>query len=161
MSEICIYIKMPSYLRQWLIHRHGGSEPVQLVRGSAESDFLKKSTTKLPSGVIQLPQQDDELAICIPYYKSHDPRTYNYLSPHGKHHLLEMLKNDFKVDLWEYLHDIDRCGSELNSLIYQFMELNGIKEDGTSSDTIKKIYQRKKNSYKTALNRKMKKKIPT
>ena len=69
-----------------------------------------------------------------------------------------MLKNDFKVDLWEYLHDIDRCGSELNSLIYQFMELNGIKEDGTSSDTIKKIYQRKKNSYKTALNRKMKKK---
>ena len=41
MSEICIYIKMPSYLRQWLIHRHGGSEPVQLVRGSAESDFLK------------------------------------------------------------------------------------------------------------------------
>jgi hypothetical protein len=88
-------------------------------------------------------------------------RTYNYLSPHGKHHLLEMLKNDFKVDLWEYLHDIDRCGSELNSLIYQFMELNGIKEDGTSSDTIKKIYQRKKNSYKTALNRKMKKKIPT
>lgn len=161
MSEICIYIKMPSYLRQWLIHRHGGSEPVQLVRGSAESDFLKKSTTKLPDGFLPPRKQEDELAICIPYYKSHDPRTYNYLSPNGKNLLLEMLKNDFKVDLWEYLHDIDRCGSELNGLIYQFMELNGIKEDGTSSDTIKKIYQRKKNSYKTALNRKSKKKIPT
>ena len=35
------------------------------------------------------------------------------------------------------------------------------KEDGTSSDTIKKIYQRKRNSYKTALNRKKKKNIPT
>ena len=56
---------MPSYLRQWLIHRHGGNEPVELVRGSAESDFLKKSTTKFPNGVVQLPQQEGELANCI------------------------------------------------------------------------------------------------
>ena len=74
MSQICIYLKMPSYLRQWLIHRHGGSE---------------------------------------------------------------LMKNDFKVDLWEYQHDIVRCGSELNGLIYQFMELRGIKEDGTSSEPVK------------------------
>ena len=25
MSEYCIYLKMPSYLRQWFIHRHGGN----------------------------------------------------------------------------------------------------------------------------------------
>ena len=154
MSEICIYVKMPSYLRQWLIHRHGGCEPIQLVRGSAESDFLKKSTTKLPAGFLPPRQQEDELAIYIPYYKKHDPRTYNYLSPHGKHHLLDMLKNDFKVDLWEYLHDIDRCGSELNSLIYQFMELNGIKEDGTCWDAIAKIYQRLRKNYLTNISKK-------
>ena len=38
MSEICIYVKMPSYLRQWLVHRHGGCEPIQLVRGSTRTD---------------------------------------------------------------------------------------------------------------------------
>ncbi|WP_155993460.1 hypothetical protein [Prevotella sp. P6B1] len=145
---------MPTYLRQWLIHRHGGCEPISLVRGSAESDFLKKSTVKLPDGIIPPTQQEGEVAIAIPYYKSHDPRTYNYLSDIGKNCLLQMLKNDFKVDLWEYLHDIDRCGSELNALIYQFMELRGIKEDGTTSDSIKKIYQRKKNCFRTIQKRK-------
>lgn len=39
MSEICIYVKMPSYLRQWLIHRHGGCEPIQLVRGSTQEQM--------------------------------------------------------------------------------------------------------------------------
>ena len=161
MSQICIYLKMPSYLRQWLIHRHGGSEPISLVRGSAESDFLKKSTIKLPDGVMPPRQQEGELAISIPHYKCHDPRTYNYLSKNGKSCLLEMLKNDFKVDLWDYLHDIDRYGCELNGLVYQFMELRGIKEDGTNSDTIKKIYQRMKNSYRTSQARKMKKNVPS
>ena len=161
MSQICIYLKMPSYLRQWLIHRHGGCEPVQLVRGSAESDFLKKSTIKIPEGIMPPRQQEGEIAICIPHYKCHDPRTYNYLSANGKSCLLEMLKNDFRVDLWDYLHDIERYGNELNGLIYQYMELRGIKEDGTCSDTIKKIYQRMKNSYRTIQARKSKKNSPT
>ena len=65
MSQICIYVKMPSYLRQWLIHRHGGCEPIQLVRGSAESDFLKKSTTKLPDGALPPRQQEG-------FYKSNE-----------------------------------------------------------------------------------------
>jgi hypothetical protein len=41
------------------------------------------------------------------------------------------------------------------------MELRGIKEDGTNSDTIKKIYQRMKNSYRTSQARKMKKNVPS
>ena len=34
---------MPSYLRQWFIHQHGGSEPVKLNRFSPESDLLSRT----------------------------------------------------------------------------------------------------------------------
>ena len=43
MSEYCVYLKMPSYLRQWFIHQHGGSEPVKLNRFSPESDLLSRT----------------------------------------------------------------------------------------------------------------------
>ena len=157
MSEYCIYLKMPSYLRQWFVHRHGGSEPVQLVRGSAESDLLRKSTIPMPNGILPPRQQEDEVAISIPYFKSHDPRTYNYLTKQGKEALLDIIKNDFMVDMWDYLHDFDKYGRELKSLILLFMELRGIKETGSCWDSIAKIYQRKRNSYKTCQKRKMKK----
>ena len=51
MSEYCVYLKMPSYLRQWFIHRHGGSNPVNLIRGSIESKLLQRATVPLPAGV--------------------------------------------------------------------------------------------------------------
>ena len=44
MSDFCVYLKMPSYLRQWFIHRHGGSHPVELIRDSIESKLLQRAT---------------------------------------------------------------------------------------------------------------------
>ena len=48
MSDYCIYLKLPSYLRQWFIHRHSGEEPVNLRRGSIESKMLQRATVPLP-----------------------------------------------------------------------------------------------------------------
>ena len=157
MSDICVNLAMPSYLRQWFINRHGGCEPVKLVRGSAESELLRMYTVRQPDGAVILPKQEGEVAICIPSYKNHDPRTYNYLTKLGKEALLDIIKNDFRVDMWDYLHDFDKYGRELKSLILLYMELRGIKETGSCWDRIAKIYQRKRNSYKTSEKRKMKK----
>ena len=70
MSEYCVYLKMPSYLRQWFIHRHGGNEPVSLIRGSIESKLLQRATIPQPSGVLPARQQEDEAAICLPIWAS-------------------------------------------------------------------------------------------
>ena len=51
MSEYCVYLKMPSYLRQWFIHRHGGNNPVNLIRGSIESKLLQRATIPMPHGI--------------------------------------------------------------------------------------------------------------
>ena len=40
MSDYHIYLKMPSYLRQWFVHRHSGSEPVRLHNGCIESKLI-------------------------------------------------------------------------------------------------------------------------
>ena len=92
MSNYCIYLKMPSYLRQWFIHRHGGSDPVQLIRGSIESKLLQRATVKMPDGVMPPRQQEGEVAINIPYSKSHDPRIYNYITETGKRALIQRIK---------------------------------------------------------------------
>ena len=154
MSEYCVYLKMPSYLRQWFIHRHGGGNPVQLIRGSIESKLLQRATIKMPQGVMPPRQQEGEVAINIPYNKKHDPRFYNYITETGKNALISRIKEDFDIDVWEYLHDFGKVGAQQKDLIYLFMEQRGIKEDGTCWDAIAKIYQRLRKNYLTNISKK-------
>ena len=159
MSEYCVYLKMPSYLRQWFIHRHGGNNPVQLIQGSIESKVLQRATVKLPENILPPRLQEGEVAIKLPYSKAHDPRTYNYLTAAGKSSMLVMIKSDFDIDLWNFLHDLGKLTRiQQKELIHLFMEQRGIKEDGTCFDAIAKIYQRLRNIYKTDENRKNRRK---
>ena len=154
MSDYCVYLKMPSYLRQWFIHRHGGGNPVQLIRGSIESKLLQRATIKMPQGVMPPRQQEGEVAINIPYNKKHDPRYYNYITETGKNALIARIKEDFDIDVWDYLHDFGKVGAQQKDLIYLFMEQRGIKEDGTCWDAIAKIYQRLRKNYLTNISKK-------
>jgi len=149
MSDYCIYLKMPSYLRQWFIHRHGGGEPVKLIRGSIESKMLKRATVPLPPDTAPLRKQEGEVAVSIPYYKSHDPRVYNHITETGKRAMVERIKDDFDLDVWDYLHDFGKIGRQQKELIYLFMEQRGIREDGSCWDAIAKIYQRLRHIYLT------------
>ena len=98
MSDYHIYIKMPSYLRQWFVHRHSGTEPVRLRNGSIESKLIKLAVVKPPVSAVPTRQREDEVAICIPYSKTRDPRIYNHITDTGKRALLENVKNSFDVD---------------------------------------------------------------
>lgn len=154
MSEYCVYLKMPSYLRQWFIHRHGGNTPVTLLRGSIESKLLQRATVPLPDGMLPPRQQEGEIAVCIPYSKTHDPRTYNFITETGKRALVSCIKDDFDIDVWEYLHDFGSVGCQQKDLINLFMEQRGIREDGSCWDSIAKIYQRLRKNYLTNISRK-------
>ena len=82
---------MPSYLRQWFIHRHGGNDPVTLRRGSIESKLLQRVTVQLPKGSLPDRKQEGDVAIQIPYSKSHDPRYYNHITETGKRAMLDRI----------------------------------------------------------------------
>lgn len=149
MSDYHIYIKMPSYLRQWFIHRHSGTDPVRLRNGSIESKLIVNAVVKPPESSFPHLKQPDEVAVCIPYSKHHDPRIYNYLTDTGKRALLGIIKNAFDVDCWTFLHDFGKIGKQQKDLIYLFMEQRGILEDGSCWDSIAKIYQRLRKNYLT------------
>ena len=149
MSDFCVYVKLPSYLRQWFIHRHSGDVPVTLRRGSIESKLLQRATVIRPDGLLPERQQEGELAVCIPYSKSHDPRTYNHLTATGKRVLISRIKDDFDLDVWDFLHDFGKIGQQQKDLIYLFMEQRGIREDGSCWDSIAKVYQRLRKNYLT------------
>ena len=121
MSDYHIYIKMPSYLRQWFVHRHSGTEPVRLRNGSIESKLIKLAVVKPPVSAIPTRQREDEVAICIPYSKTRDPRIYNHITDTGKRALLENVKNSFDVDCWTFLHDFGRIGKQQKDLIPDFV----------------------------------------
>lgn len=70
------------YLKQWFINEHGGNDPVNLVRGSAESNILKLFLKKRPDDVRPELPAPDALAIFAPSFKKQDPRVFNYL-PHS------------------------------------------------------------------------------
>lgn len=140
---------MPSYLRQWFIHRHSGTDPVRLKNGSIESKIIKLAVVKPPESAIPQPKKEDEVAICIPYSKFHDPRIYNHITETGKNALIANVKNSFDVDCWTFLHDFGKIGKQQKDLIYLFMEQRGIMEDGTCWDSIAKTYQRLRKNYLT------------
>ena len=154
MSEFCVYLKMPSYLRQWFIHLPGGNEPVVLRRGSIESKLLQRATVLQPSTALPAKKQEGEVAVCIPYSKSHDPRYYNHITETGKKAMVDLIKNNFDMDLWLYLHDFGKICQQQKNIIYLFMEQRGILEDGTCWDSIAKIYQRQRNIYLTKIRQK-------
>ena len=63
--------------------------------------------------------------------------------------MIARIKEDFDLDVWDYLHDFGKIGQQQKDLIYLFMEQRGIHEDGTCWDAIAKIYQRLRNIYLT------------
>ena len=144
---------MPSYLGQWLVHRHGGSPVVSLIRGSVESKLLQRVTVPLPPGQAPAKKEEGDVTIVIPWSKYHDPRTYNHVTETGKRCLIQMFKNSFDIELWEFLHDFGVVGKKQKDLIYLFMEQHDILEDGTCWDAIAKIYQRMRNIYLTKTRR--------
>ena len=79
MSQFLLYFKFEPYLAQWFIHEMGGTSPVELPRGSVESDILQLFLNKQPEDMPDEKREDANLVIAIPTFKHKDPRTYNYL----------------------------------------------------------------------------------
>lgn len=88
MSDYLVYIKMPSYLRQWFVHRHSGSEPVVLRQGSIESKLIKLAQSRQPDDFFPPLQRRTRwlFAFLTPRHATHVPTTISL--PRAKRHCL-------------------------------------------------------------------------
>ena len=147
MSEICIYVKLPTYLKQWFVNVYSG-EPVHLERGSAETVILRQNLAKWPEGTLPEKQKEDEVAICIPTFKSGpDPRYYNYLPPRAMNLLATTIRNNFLIQFNVEMSTFVRRGGEQQDAVYAYMERHGIEQNETNYLALAKIFARSRFAY--------------
>ena len=141
MSQYYVYIHLEKYLAEWLLHQFGQNGQIRFPRGSAENDILEYSLTTQPADIPVPLKSPDSLAIEIPYFKTKDPRYYNFLPPRAKKALERTIYIRFRIELWNELHTFDSLSHNLSDLIWTFMEKH------ESWETIRQMYFRMRKTY--------------
>ena len=122
MDPIFIYIHLDEYLAQWFINDQGGKYPVELKRGSVESNILESFLAKQPEDIpLQTEANNpDAVKIAIPFFKSKDVYYFNYLPKRAEELLVATIRNRFDVELWTTLHKFTSIINRQDELIYAF-----------------------------------------
>lgn len=154
MSDICIYLDVEPYLKQWFINDMGNEHPISLIRNSAESDIIRRWLTVLPPEKSLPVGNTDMLAIYLPKFNELDAEQNYYLPIAALKLLKQCIRNRFVIELWRDLNDFGFIGFQKQDVIYAWMEQHGIDDTETNFNAIQKIYQRKRNTYKKLKNRK-------
>lgn len=151
MSQFTFFIKLPPYLGDWYRNRCGGTDPIKPIKGSQVSDIIKRFVALQPKDTLpQLYPKEGEVAIEIPENRIKPAEFYNHMPPRAKEAVLETIRLEFTIELWEDINSFKNLGKQRDKLIYAWMEEHGIKDTETNYLAIAKIYQRKRD---TARNR--------
>ncbi len=144
MNKISIYLKTDDYLAEWINHTFGN--PVQLIHGSPEMRVLNELVSKRPKfNVYDIPKEESNVTIPIPYFKGKNPETYNYLYKSGRKALEESFRTLFIKNLMEEVGALENHNVKISTLIYAYMEKHGIDEKHW--DTVSQIYYRTRKKY--------------
>lgn len=147
MSDYCINLELPTYLRQWIIHENGGEQPVVFPRLSTENKILEMCLTKTPFFALPDWPTENSVAISIPFFRIKHPKTYHYLPRKAREDLASCIRNRFIIQLWKDLHRHGNIGKRKDNLIYDWMTENGIEHTEKNWNAIAKIYQRQHRNY--------------
>ena len=144
MSNIVFYLKLETYLRQWLTH-HLGS-PVAFPPQSNENAIIRRFLTRRPAGVPPELATEGLTAICIPDSKAKPPIQFNHLGEKAKRAVREAIEDLFRINMWNELNDlIERRHLGINATVEAWCEMHGIDE--RYSDTIRQKYYRMRDAY--------------
>ena len=149
--QYTVFIHLEQYLAQWLIHQSGGQQPVKFRKGSVENALLIVLLGKPPKNQNWTPQlkaEPGQVEIVLPYNDLKNIRYNYYLSRKGEFLLHEIIRNRFKVQLWKDLHTVGNVIKRNDEIISKWMEEHGIENCDKNWNTIAKILQRTKKTYK-------------
>ena len=147
MSEEIVYVKLDSYLAQWLVHEHGGT-PVVFPKNSYENDVLEVSLSTKPKDAVDDEPGEGKVPIAVPYFKNKNVRFNNYLPKSGQIAMQKSIRQRFVMALWQDLHKFGNIGKQRQELIYAWMEAHEIELTESNWNTIAKIYQRRQDVYR-------------
>lgn len=143
MSNYCIYLKVPTYLDQWL--RHDFWNPltarVEFERGSNTHAILSRFLRKEPAGYVR-PDNAGLLPVEVPTFKGMNPDQHNYLVFEGQKALVSAIKRNFKALLDKELSVFYSQDVVITDIIYAFMAKHGIDNTERNWETIRQMFKR-------------------
>lgn len=148
MSQFLFYLPLPPFLAQWYIHKNGGVVPVKINRNSSENGVLRHFLSTPPEDYVPSVPPAGQLAVEIPSYPAKDPRTYNYVPPYGVNAIVEILREDFDLQLHEFYVGVYLRGGRLDCLLEAWMLHHGIEFNDANFNSVKKRLDRMRNAIK-------------
>lgn len=138
MKDITTSIRVPLYLRQWLLTRFGS--PVRFPPRSAENALLRTLLSR-PPAVRELDETKGELIrIVLPDRRLRKPEHYHYLSRRARATFISHIDDLFRLQLWRDMTPALLGQVGLCKALECWCRTNGISVDGFDA-VCKKFYR--------------------
>ena len=147
-----IYLTLPKYLKEWCLHDWADAQGViRFPRGSAENDVLEMMLDKIPEdGTPQL-QEEGQVAIAVPDFKSKPAPYWCMLSEDAREVLKHVIMVRFRVQLWNDLYKVEKLSLPITDSIYDWMTRHGIEHEEKSWEAIRQMFFRQRKAYREGL----------
>lgn len=143
MSQFYFYLKVKPFIGQWLRHHYGA--PVVFPSRSAENACIRRFVSLRPKDWQPRKPEGDTVAVAIPDQNRKHVEYWNYMTKTAQEALVEIIDDTFKMQMWNDLNEMTRCGCTLLKCVRTWCEQNGIDPD--YDYTLKMRYQRMRDSY--------------
>lgn len=145
MSHYCIYLKVPSYLDQWLRHDYWNpiAGRVEFERGSNIHSILSTFLRKEPIGY-ECGDVSELLPVEVPTFKGMNPDQHNYLGRDGQKAVISAIKRNFKTLIDKELSVFYNQAISITDIIYAFMETHCIDKTERNWEAIRQMYYRQR-----------------
>ena len=143
-SEIIVNIKIKPYLREYAIHKWG-PEPILADRRNRLSGLIRPLLQAPPPRV---KPTDGNLQVRLPFFKSLNIYSKNYLSPRSHSLIAQAINDDFLVDFIAYMNKaylkskVPGRRKMINMSIVRFMEEFHIITGKDVHEMLRKKYYR-------------------
>lgn len=151
MKHLIIKINVPDYLADWCRHEWPSAEPeqeglVRFPRCSPENELLEIYIRRVAKKQV-LPEEVGNLSIEVPFFKNKPPALWREINERTRKMLVHALQVRFKVKLWQDLYNIEHLNAPITDVIYEWMERNGIQDNGKNWETIRQIFYRQRHRF--------------
>lgn len=143
MSQFYFYLTPKPFIGQWLRYHYG--DPVVFPARSAENACIRRFVSLRPKDWVPRRPEAGAVAVAIPDQHRKKVEYWNYMSKTAKEALCEIVDDTFKMQLWNDLNDMTRCGCTLLKCVRTWCEQNGIDPD--YDYTLKMRYQRMRDAH--------------
>ncbi len=142
MKNICIYLRLETYLARWLTATLGN--PVRFPAHSFENELLIRVLTIRPKHLPPSKPEAGAVAIVIPDNSHRRPEFYNHLGQRGERLLRTTIDALFRIHLWSECAPLLSAPGRLNAGLDEWCARHGIPLDNREA-VRQKFYRMRKN----------------